>query len=83
MIVAMQDMRSSYYQPDPRLLPTSTFHDTDEHFQNNGLFFAEHRRGLFLFMALPFFQSHFAGGLSGMLRMRGFPPRHTYLSRNT
>ena len=45
--------------------------------------FPEHRWGLFSHKALPFFQSHFADGLPGMLRIWGFPPRHTYLPRNT
>lgn len=71
----MQDVRSSY-QPDPRLLSTC-IHDTDEIFQNNGVCSAEHWRGLSSNMVLPFFRSHFAGGLPGMLRIWLFLPRYT------
>jgi hypothetical protein len=76
-IIAMQNVRSSYH-PDPECFPHASMIPT-KNFQNNGVCFAEHWRGLSSNMALPFFRSHFAGGLPGMLRIWLFPPRYTYI----
>lgn len=64
MIVAMQDMRSSYYQSDPRLLPTD-IHDTDEHFQNNGICLRNIGGGYFPTWRYPSFSHILPAGFLG------------------